>query len=219
VAKIVALVSILFGLLVALGQFIGLALGASDSGSLSGSLIFFVGNLPLGWGIFRARPVSVELAGKAAAAATFMFMVLMVVVTFVNLVAVVTLVSEPFDSGYLIYGIVTLLLAGGIYRAKSVASFSVMVLLAALAFIALTVGVFDSRYEGAPRSDGPAGASLADLVTDLRKEHKLVGLAAMVMVDGKVMSSAAIGERKKGSGVPLELGDRWVRSPNPSRRR
>src|SRR5262249_33804179 len=111
--------------------------------------------------------------------------------------------------GYLIYGIGTLLLARGIYRAKSVASFSGLGLLAALAFITLTGGVFYSSYDGAPRSDGPAGASLADLVTDLRQEHKLVGLAAMVMVDGKVMSCAADGERKKGSGVPLELGDRW----------
>jgi len=29
------------------------------------------------------------------------------------------------------------------------------------------------------------------------------------MVDGKVVASAAHGERKKGSGVPIELGDRW----------
>lgn len=209
VAKIVALVSLLFGLFATFGQFILRALGVWDSGSLYGSLIYFVGNLLLAWGICRAKPVSGELAGKNTAAATFMFIVLMVVISFVNLVAVVTLVSEPFDSGYLIYGIVTLLLAGGIYRARSVASLSVMVLLAALAFIPLTVGVFSSSYEGAPRSDGPAGASLAGLVTDLRKEHRLVGLAAMVMVDGKVMSSAAHGERKKGSGVPLELGDRW----------
>jgi hypothetical protein len=130
-----------------------------------------------------------------------MFIVLMVVISFVNLVAVVTLVSAAFDSGCLIYGIVTLLLAGGIYRAKSVVSFSVMVLLAALAFITLTVGVFDSSYDGAPRSDGPAGASLADLVTELRKEHKLVGLATMVMVDGKVMSCAANGEPSR-AGTP-----------------
>lgn len=209
VAKTVALVSLLFGLLSAFGQLILLALGVSDSASLSGSLIYFVGNLPLAWGIFRAKPVSVELAGKNFAAATFLYIVLMVVISFVNLIAVAALVFAAVDFSYFIYGIVTLLLAGGIYRARSVASLSVMILLAALAFIALTVGVFSSSYEGAPRSDGPAGASLADQVTDLRKEHKLVGLAAMVMVDGKVMSSAADGERKKGSGVPLELGDRW----------
>jgi CubicO group peptidase (beta-lactamase class C family) len=208
-AKILALVSLLIGLFVAFCLFIALALGVSDSGSLSGSLIYFVANLLLAWGICKARPVRAEMAGKDAAAATFMFIVLMVVIVFVNTVAVVTLVSEAFDSGYLTYGIVTLLLARGIYRARSVASFSVMFLLAALAFITLTAGVFYSSYDGAPRSDGPEGASLAELVADLRKEHKLVGLAAMVMVDGKVMSSAADGERKKGSGVPLELADRW----------
>jgi CubicO group peptidase (beta-lactamase class C family) len=208
VARIAALMSLLFGLLSAFGLVITRTLGVSDSSSLSGSLIYFVGTLPLTWRIWKAKPVSRELAGKDAAA-TGMSVVLMVVIAFVNLVAVATLVSAAFDSGRLIYVIMTLLLAGGIPRAKSVAALSVMILLAALAFIALTIGVFSSSYEGAPRSDGPAGASLADLVTDLRKEHKLVGLAAMVMVDGKVMSSAADGERKKGSGVSLELGDRW----------
>lgn len=74
---------------------------------------------------------------------------------------------------------------------------------------ALAGEIFGSSYDGAPRSDGPAGASLASLITDLRKETKLVGLAAMVMVDGQVMATSADGERKKGSGVPIELGDRW----------
>ena len=209
VTKIVAVVSLLFGLFAAFGLFITLALGVSDSGSLSGLLIYFVGNLLLAWGICRARPVTVEPAGKDAFVATFMFIVLMVVISFVNLIAAGALVSKEFDAGYVIYGIVTLLLAASITRAKSVPSFSVMVLLAAFALITLTFGLFSSSYDGAPRRDGPAGASLADLVTDLRKEHKLVGLAAMVIVDGKVMSSAADGERKKGSGVPIELGDRW----------
>jgi CubicO group peptidase (beta-lactamase class C family) len=31
----------------------------------------------------------------------------------------------------------------------------------------------------------------------------------MVTVDGQVVASAADGERKRGSGVPIELGDRW----------
>ena len=46
------------------------------------------------------------------------------------------------------------------------------------------------------------GDSLANLITEQRKEKNLVGLAAMVMVDGKVVAAAAHGERKKGSGVP-----------------
>ena len=54
-----------------------------------------------------------------------------------------------------------------------------------------------------------AEAPLTNLIPGLRKEKKLVGLAAMVMVDGQVVASAADGERKKGSGVPIELGDRW----------
>jgi CubicO group peptidase (beta-lactamase class C family) len=47
------------------------------------------------------------------------------------------------------------------------------------------------------------------LISDLRKEKKLVGLAAMVMVDGQVVSSAVDGERKLGSGVQLKIDDRW----------
>ncbi len=54
-----------------------------------------------------------------------------------------------------------------------------------------------------------AQAPLTDLISGLRKENKLVGLAAMVMVDGQVMASAADEERKQGSGVPIEVGDRW----------
>jgi CubicO group peptidase (beta-lactamase class C family) len=60
-----------------------------------------------------------------------------------------------------------------------------------------------------PRSSGSSGESLASLITDLRHEKNLVGLAAMATVDGQVEAAAAYGERKLGSGAPLELGDRW----------
>jgi len=67
-------------------------------------------------------------------------------------------------------------------------------------------------------AEGPPGdasvpsdhaAQLADLVASLREKSRLVGLAALVMVDGKVVASAADGERKIGSGVSIEPGDRW----------
>ncbi len=64
-------------------------------------------------------------------------------------------------------------------------------------------------YTGVARSDGPSGDWLASLVSDLRKRGKLVGLAARVMVDGQVVAVAADGERQRGSGVSIELGDRW----------
>jgi CubicO group peptidase (beta-lactamase class C family) len=54
-----------------------------------------------------------------------------------------------------------------------------------------------------------AEAPLTKLIIGLRKEKDLVGLAAMVAVDGKVVASAADGERKLGSGVWLQIGDRW----------
>lgn len=96
-----------------------------------------------------------------------------------------------------------------VLTAKWIGLGSLTFLLAGLAFIALVRGAFDSRYDGAARSEGPSGASLADLITELREQHKLVGLAAMVMVDGKIVAAAADGERKLHSGVPIELGDRW----------
>lgn len=74
---------------------------------------------------------------------------------------------------------------------------------------ALAGGMFDSGHGGEPRSSGSEGARLADLIGGLREEKKLVGLAAVVTVDGQVMASAADGERMIGSGVPIELGDRW----------
>jgi CubicO group peptidase (beta-lactamase class C family) len=54
-----------------------------------------------------------------------------------------------------------------------------------------------------------AEAPLTKLVIRLRKEQDLVGLAAMVMVDGQVAASAADGERKKGSGVWVDVRDQW----------
>ncbi|HEY4311326.1 MAG TPA: serine hydrolase domain-containing protein [Pirellulales bacterium] len=59
------------------------------------------------------------------------------------------------------------------------------------------------------RCNGPSGEWLARLVADLRQQNKLVGLGAVVMVDGQVVATAVDGERKLGSGVSVELGDRW----------
>ena len=80
---------------------------------------------------------------------------------------------------------------------------------AAIMSIAPAGGNVDSSNDETRRSSGPGGASLAKLVTQQRKEKELVGLAAMVVVDGQVVASAAHGERKIGSGVAIELGDRW----------
>ena len=73
----------------------------------------------------------------------------------------------------------------------------------------LLSGTTGSSYDGPARSSGAAGNSLAKLVTEQREAKNLVGLAAMVTVDGRVEAVAAHGERKVGSDVSLELGDRW----------
>jgi CubicO group peptidase (beta-lactamase class C family) len=65
-----------------------------------------------------------------------------------------------------------------------------------------------SKFQSFPSNRGTP-APFAKLITDLRREKKLVGLAATVTVDGKLVASAIDGERKKDSGVPLELGDQW----------
>jgi CubicO group peptidase (beta-lactamase class C family) len=71
----------------------------------------------------------------------------------------------------------------------------------------------DSLYQSqvVPILKGSRGTppAFADLVADLREEKKLVGLAAMVTVDGKIVASGVNGERKWASGVPIELGDQW----------
>jgi CubicO group peptidase (beta-lactamase class C family) len=73
----------------------------------------------------------------------------------------------------------------------------------------LVGAISNSNYDGPSRSSGPAGNLLARLITDERKEKKLVSLAAMVLVDGQLQAAAADGERKIGSGVPVDIGDRW----------
>ena len=64
------------------------------------------------------------------------------------------------------------------------------------------------NYRPFPSNRGTP-APFAHLITDLRRAKKLVGLAATVTVDGKVVASAVDGERKWASGVPIELDDRW----------
>ena len=61
------------------------------------------------------------------------------------------------------------------------------------------------------KDDAPSVTNerLEKVVSRLRKERKLIGLGAMIMVDGKTIASGVDGERKKGSGVLLEIDDRW----------
>jgi len=81
-------------------------------------------------------------------------------------------------------------------------------LLAAM-LLAFCGGAFAAEFDQAAKSSGPEGEFLASQVDALRNEHKLVGLAARVLVDGQVVAEAVAGERKAGSGVANELGDQW----------
>ena len=73
-----------------------------------------------------------------------------------------------------------------------------------------------ARTQDRPASDDKpmAGAQairdrLNELVPEIRADKKLVGLGAMIMVDGKVVAAVVDGERKRGSGIAIEVGDRW----------
>ena len=69
--------------------------------------------------------------------------------------------------------------------------------------------IYSANNEKEGVMDDDVEVSLAELVVRLRDEKNLVGLAAMIMVDGQVVDSAVDGERKIRSGVPLDIGDRW----------
>jgi len=80
---------------------------------------------------------------------------------------------------------------------------------------------FDSSFDQTPKVKDSTSASKLSLVSDLRQEKKLVGLAAMVMVDGKVVAAVADGERKVGSGCCLRpaIPGIWEVSASPLRPR
>lgn len=93
------------------------------------------------------------------------------------------------------------------------AAFTILGLVGALILVVVLVDfagqMSEPVYNKPPQTSGTTGDSLANLVTDLRKKKNLVGLGAMVMVDGKIEAAAVHGERKAGSGVPLQISDRW----------
>jgi hypothetical protein len=116
VAKSIALVTLIFCLLIAFGLFISQAVRAFDFGSLSGYLIYCVVTWLLARDIYRAKPVSVELAGRdaeAPAIGAFNFTVLVIVIVFLMTLTLPALAFGAFDSGYLIYCVITSLLAWG----------------------------------------------------------------------------------------------------------
>jgi len=50
---------------------------------------------------------------------------------------------------------------------------------------------------------------LERLVAEKRESTNLVGLGAMMLLDGQIIGPSVSGERKKGSQVPLTIHDRW----------
>jgi CubicO group peptidase (beta-lactamase class C family) len=77
------------------------------------------------------------------------------------------------------------------------------------AFVAAPWASVCSSAEPPPAKASDTQQRLGEAVRKLRNASKLVGLAAMMTVDGKVVAAAADGERSKGSGVQLEVSDRW----------
>ena len=52
-------------------------------------------------------------------------------------------------------------------------------------------------------------AFLEDRVAQFRDETGLTGLATAVMIDGQSAAAAVSGERRRGSGIPATVDDRW----------
>ena len=52
-------------------------------------------------------------------------------------------------------------------------------------------------------------ADLATILEPIRKEHKLVALAAGVVSHGELIALGSVGERKHGSGVKVTVRDKF----------
>ncbi|MCY4661846.1 MAG: serine hydrolase, partial [Acidobacteria bacterium] len=46
-------------------------------------------------------------------------------------------------------------------------------------------------------------------VARLQDDTGLTGVAVAVMTDGQLVGAAASGERRRGSGIPVSVDDRW----------
>ena len=211
-AKVFSLSTLIFCLLAAFGLFVTQAVGEFEAGPLVGYFIYCIVTALLTRDVYRARPISGELdakGGETSAVGPGKFVLLLIVVAFLMALTLPALAFGAFDTWNLIFFVVTSLLAWATFRAKGVARAFVSLLLATVAFTALAAGASRYSYGGTPRSAGPEGSWLEGQVTGLRKENNLIGFAAMVMIDGKVVATAADGERMIRSGVPIELADRW----------
>jgi CubicO group peptidase (beta-lactamase class C family) len=74
-------------------------------------------------------------------------------------------------------------------------------------WLSVSLNALEPQEDGQVRPATDEG--LKEVVSKLRVEQKLIGLGAMIMVDRKTIATAVDGERKKGSEVSLEVGDRW----------
>jgi CubicO group peptidase (beta-lactamase class C family) len=79
----------------------------------------------------------------------------------------------------------------------------------AVAAMFLADSLFQSQIVPILKGSRGTPPEFAKLIADQREEKNLIGLGALVMVDGKVVASAVNGERKWASGVSVELGDEW----------
>lgn len=79
----------------------------------------------------------------------------------------------------------------------------------AVGLMFLADGLFQSQIVPLIKGSRGKPAAFANLIAEQRDARQLVGLAASVTVDGKVVAWAANGERKWGRGVLVERGDEW----------
>ena len=74
----------------------------------------------------------------------------------------------------------------------------------------IVIATSDQRPDDPQRFESQiSSSSLHRKVARAREKHRLVGIGALVMVDGKIIAVAADGERKSGSNVNVTVNDKW----------
>lgn len=75
--------------------------------------------------------------------------------------------------------------------------------------IASTAVVCDLNSTSVAEESRNSTTALSEQVQQLRDERHLVALAAMVLLDGEIVESAATGKRQIGKDAAVEINDRW----------
>lgn len=63
--------------------------------------------------------------------------------------------------------------------------------------------------ESSPPVPAVGDAAITERLLPIREQHELPALAALVLTSDRVVAVGAVGERKRGTGIPVGLEDQW----------